>query len=253
MSTTIGNLRSIVASYMHRTTVDDLNTAGVSGPPLFDIGLYGFNAARRKAERLADFKYAEADANLSIAAGGTLITAATGLPANSTIKRVNSVTLAVADGNIPIEFLTNDEWLDRIRRQIGRVAYNPAATLASLGFSEINPIAYQQAQTIVLLPAAQFIYPVATVINVVRFMPDYTADASTDFFCQWAPEYLQWECCLEVNKFFRRFSPKQEGNIDEVEVKAMADEALQSLLAWNSSMNIGTSTPPGAEAPQGKG
>lgn len=243
-TTTIGNIKDLVARYMGRTTAADLTVDS------FDIGLFGINAARRKVERLADLRYAEAQGDLSIAAAGTLITAVTGLTSGASVKRIQSVNLPIAGGDyIPIEFLTEDEWTSRVRRAIGRTAYSAAATLAGLGVTQTNPLAYQRGQTIFLVPAASFTFPVAAKVDVVQFMPDYTADGNTDFFTQWAPEYLQWQAILEVNKYFRRFAAKEmEATIDEKEVRAFAEEALQSLLAWNASMSIGTSTPPGTNA-----
>lgn len=247
MSTTIGNLKLIGATYLGRTSASDLTVNG------FDVGLFALNAARRKVERLADFRYAEINGSLSITSSGGALSAVTGLGSGSTVKRVINVELPVTSPDyIPVEFLTEREWTDRITRQIGRSVYIGTATLASLGVSNSNPIAYQQAQTLFLVPASQFTFPVAARINCVRFMPDYTADADTDFFTQWAPEYLQWQSILEMNKFFRRFAPKEEeATIDEKAVEAMANEALQTLLDWNAQLDGGTSTPPGTDAPKG--
>lgn len=239
MATTIGNLKSLIAAYLGRTSVSDLTVNS------FDLGLFGLNAARRKAERLADFRYAEIDGALAIATTGTLLSAMTGLLSGATVKRVKDVSLPVSDGSFPIEFLTEDEWANRVKRQVGRSIYSASSTLADLGVSNANPICYQQAQKLFLVPASQFTFPVSAGVTVVQFMPDYTADANTDFFTQWAPEYLQWEAILEINRHFRRFMEKQEGNLDVATIQAAADTELQSLLAWNASLDSETSTPPG--------
>ena len=78
-------------------------------------------------------------------------------------------------------------------------------------------------------------------------MPDYVTN-ETDFFTTYAPEALHWQAIIECNKFWRRFVPKQESNIDEGEVQKMADTALASLIAWDVSTTKNTSTPE-AQAP----
>lgn len=246
MGSTVLQIKQQMASYMGKQAVADLNPSTDMGGINIDLGLYALNTARRKFERAHDFKYAEINGALSITASGGLITAATGLGAGATIKRVVDVELPIAGGDyIPIEFMTEDAWTARVRRQVGRQAYDPLATLASLGVSDENPIAYQQGQTIFLAPAAQFTFPVAARLNVVRFMADYTTDADQDFFCDYAPDALLWSGLLELNKLFRRYAPKQEGNISDEEIVAFAAESTQALMKWDTETVRGTSTPGG--------
>lgn len=163
------------------------------------------------------------------------------------VKRVTSVQLPVASsGYQPIEFMTEDEWVARLRRQIGRQPYNASLTLTQLGVTaNMNPVCYQQGQALFLDPS-----PGTTIaqLNVTRWMPDYVT-SNTDFFTDYAPEALQWRAILECNKFWRRFVPKQTENVDEAEVQKLADDALQSLIAWDISTARGTSTPE-AQAPK---
>lgn len=246
MSDTVLTLKERIAAYLGRTTVDDLNPVNLTpaGPDI-DLGLYALNAAARKVQRMIDLRYAEAYGALSVADVGGLFSAIAGLPAGSTVKNVINVLLPVAGGDyIPTEFLTDREWSDRLTRAVGRQPYDATKTLAQLGMANDNPIAYQQAQTIFLAPASQFTFPVAARVNVVRFMPPYAFDADHDFIMDFGAEYLLWEGILEVNKFFRRFVPKEESNISEDEVEALRDKALSSFIEWNAKLDAGTSTPP---------
>lgn len=163
-----------------------------------------------------------------------------------TIKRVTGVNLPITSPDyVPCEFLTAEEWQDRVRRQTGRTPYSPTATLTNIGVSSGNPVAYQDGQRIFLVPASQFTFPVVVSLRVYRFLPDYSADSDHDFFCDIAPEYLQWQAILEANKYFRRFIDKQESNVNEAAVEAMAQEALQTLLLWDNDITKDTSTPAG--------
>lgn len=166
------------------------------------------------------------------------------------IKRIVDVELVTADGDsIPIEFLQNDERNRRVRRAGGRDAYNTAKTLAAIGNSQINPLAYQQGQIIQLDPPAGFAFPVTAKLSVVQFLPDYAAVGDSDFFTQFAPDFMLWRGILETNNYFRRFATRQEGGIDEKFVQSMADNAFQALATWNTSLVKSTSTPEAAPQP----
>lgn len=240
MATTITNLKDLVAIGLGRTSATDLTINGV------DYGIYALNAARRYIERAHDFKYAESDVYLSVPSTGGLITAcyATSALTGTAIgvKRIDSILLPLTANSeyVPIEFLTNDAFVSRVRRAVGRAVFDATKTLAALGFSTENTLAYQNGQTIFLHP---FTSTTTVRMNVCRWMPDYTTGSDTDFFTAYGPEVLQWAAVLEVNKYFRKFAEKQEGNIDEVAVKTMRDEALRTLIEWDVSIVRGTSTP----------
>lgn len=172
----------------------------------------------------------------------TGVAVVTAVGATVDVKRVRRVSLPIAGGDyLPVEFMTQDAWLARVRQQTGRAVYTPANTLAQSGIYQINPVAYQQAQSLLLVPVAQYTFPIVSKLDVVQFMPDYTQDSDSDFFTENAPEYLQWAAICEGNKYWKDFVARQEGNLDEP--KQNADEALQSLIAWDASLSESTSTP----------
>lgn len=160
------------------------------------------------------------------------------------VKRVSNVLLPIAQGiYVPIEFLTNDEWNERVMRLVGREHYNSVKTAEEVGISQFNAVAYQQAQTIVLVPPSLFTFPVTAKLSIVKWLPDYVSTNDTDFFTQFAPDFLIWRAIVEINNYFKVFSPKTEGNIDQTFVQGMADAALQALIAWDMSITTGTTTP----------
>lgn len=164
--------------------------------------------------------------------------------ASATIKRIQTVALPVAGGDYqPIEFLTEDAYTARAKMQIGRQQYNATKTLPALGTATGNPVAYQQGQTIYLAPGGLLSFPVVARLDVTRWMPDYTAGTDTDFFTIYAPEALQWLAVLELNKFWKIYAPREEGNVDEENVQAMADKAVAALIQWDNGITAGTSTP----------
>lgn len=165
-----------------------------------------------------------------------IVTAAIG------IKRVKYVSLPIASGDYEVvEFLTNDQFLSRIRMQTGRQYWNPTMNLAQLGVYQNNPLAYQNAQTIYIVGTA---YPIIAQLNIVQWMPDYVNTTDSDFFTTYGSDFLQWQTVLEINKRFKYFTVRQEGDLDEALVTSLAQQALQDLIAWDSGVESGTSETP---------
>lgn len=187
----------------------------------------------------------------------------TGAPvvANTTglvgVKRIKYVSLPLGSGEYePIEFMTSDQFTARQRMQIGRQNFNPTMTLGALGVSTLgNPLAYQNGQSI-YLAGANIPLPIISQLSIVQWLPEYTDPSDTDFITQYGPEFLQWQSILEINKVFKRYAPKQEGNIDEEAVQSEASAALQTLIEWDNGTVRGSSTPgvqlgQQTQAPQG--
>lgn len=173
--------------------------------------------------------------------GALTITQTTGTIA---IKTIQNVMLAVAGGDyFSIEFLTNNEWNERVQRQVGREHYNAAKTMEEIGVYTTNPVCFQQGQDLFLVPANSFTFPVTTKLSIVRWLADYTSTTDTDFLIQRAPDFMMWATLIEVNKFFKPFVERQEGNLSEESLAANRDAAFSALLAWDSSIAGGTTTP----------
>ena len=173
--------------------------------------------------------------------GAATVAAVTG---TVSIKRISSIQLPIADSDyLPVEFLTNDEWNLRVRRQTGLPRYNTAKNLQQLGVYSSYPVCYQHGQSIYLVPASQYTFPVLTRLDVVRFMPDYTAYTDSDFFTNYAADFLQWEALIGTNKYFKEFAEREEGNLDESELTEMRDRAFEAVINWDNALRNATSTP----------
>jgi len=238
---TIGNIKSLIAAYFIK---EDGTPAAVSDFVIdgTDILLPAINNARRQAELAYDFNFAQCDAQLILAdVNGASIEDAT-LYGGSTavvVKNPRSVLVPVTGGDwYPLEFISNDAWVRRVQSQIGRRTYDSTKTLVQLGVTQTNPVAVINGRTIVIVPSAQFTYPITIWMNVTRFLPNYTDDSTEDFFTKYAPEYLQWRTILDVNKKWKNFVPRTEGNIDENAIEGFAQEALASLIAWDRAGEI---------------
>lgn len=234
----IGTIRDTVAAYLKMPLANFI----INGVDTLTIAL---NNARRTAERGHDFNYSQTNLNLVIASTGTDINTAVDPVSGNIIgiKRIQNVSLPVIGGVLPIEFLSNDDWNARLRRQLGRMPYNPNMDFRQLGIANQNPVCYQQGQSLFLVPSTQFTFPITAQLSVVQWMPDYVNNTDTDFFVQYAPEYLQWQAMLEGNKLWEVFVERVEGKLTEANLQTFASSALGALLEWDRSISDGTSMP----------
>jgi hypothetical protein len=80
-------------------------------------------------------------------------------------------------------------------------------------------------------------------LDALQFMPDYVNSSDTDFFLQIAPEYMMWQGILECNKLTKSFVQRREGNLEEPNLEAFAQQAFHSLIEWDLSISQMTGTP----------
>lgn len=231
--------QNLIAAYLKQP----VSTFSQNGENLL---AYAINQARHRAELAHDFYLAQTVAQLSVAATGSNISGAVPVGGGTAIlvKRVRHVLLVLNDADLlPIEFMTNEQLWERIRRQVGRQAWNPASTLASLGVSTVNPVAYQDGPNIFLYPASSFTFPITVQLDVIQFMPDYVNPSDEDFFLQNCADYLQWQSIVDGNRYWKELVPRQEGNIEESSAVEAAATAFAAMLQWDIDIRKSTSTP----------
>ncbi len=165
-------------------------------------------------------------------------------PAALKVKRVKFVSLPIGNGDYqPVEFLSNDQFLSRIRMQIGRQAFNAVKNLSMLGgVGLVNPVAYQNDNTL-YLSGGGITFPIIAQLNIVQWLADYVNNSDTDFFTIYGQEYLIWQTVLEINKKFKWLTVRQEGDVAEANAQAAATAALQTLIAWDAGIEDGNTEP----------
>lgn len=159
------------------------------------------------------------------------------------IKNIDNILCPITGGYAPIEYLTQETWMERVRQQIGRQPFTPANTIGQYGLALQNPVAVQQGQQIYLYLPNQFTYPITVQLDALQFMPDYVSNSDTDFFLQVAPEAMIWQGILECNKLTKSFVQRREGNLEEPNLEAFAQQAFQSLIEWDLSISQMTGSP----------
>lgn len=232
MSTTVGQMKSIVTLLLGNTNLTDYINSGQ------DLILVAMNNARRSVERLHDFNYSRVTGTLSVASSGGDLTAIQVNSASVVLKRIYTVSLPVSAGDyIPVEFMTEKDFSDRLQRQVGRTPYDSSLTAADYGISSTAVVAYQRGQVLFLYPPSQITFPITARIDIVEFLPDYTADGNTDFLLTYGTDYIQWATIYELNKMVKAFVPRAETEIQSEEIAGNMQSAYQSLLAWDNSIN----------------
>jgi len=251
MSMTVGDIQNLIAAFAGAASG---STSRYTPAELvfnnIDFTLLAMNNARRTVERVRDLFYAATDVTLSIASSGGNLDAATEV-GNSTlvkVKKVQAVSVPISGGYLPIEFLSNDTYVERVRRQVGRTAYAAGNTATQYGITQTTPVAIQQGKVITLQPASGFTFPVSARLDVVRFLPDYEEPDESDFIMEACPEFLQWQGIVELNRLVKQFGLRPlEGDV--AEPADLAAQAMQTLLAWDDSLRGGTTDLPATGAP----
>jgi hypothetical protein len=239
---TIPDLKNLICGYLSEETGTTL-VPGDFVVNTVDMLLLSINSAKRQAQSLNDFFYCQQECMMPIDSNGTTLDDVTDLNAVSVdVKRILEVLVPISGGFIPIEFISNDARLARLRRIVGDAPYSATMTAADFGADEINPRAYQRGRWIHLEPADQFTFPVECRFEAITFLPDYTG-AEVDFILTNGWRYLMWKAIQELNTNIKEFVPRQEGNIDSAEVAGFAAEAFGALIAWDKSIAESTTTP----------
>lgn len=163
------------------------------------------------------------------------------------IKRIEAAY--VTDGFSPIELISREKWQARVKNFTGRdhtVAYVPQ-----------YPVIVQHGRVLYLHESEGDIADNSTFyFDVVRFIPDYGSDLSTDWFLTDAHEYLFWQGIVELNKLTKEFVPIEEGNLEEPVAKAQEamETAIMRDIAYRKAMEERiTGLPPGVTPTQPKG
>lgn len=231
----IGELKETVAAYVQKPLAE-LTIGGV------DLVLKALNNAKKKAERLHDWNCEEATVVGTATAGVGSWQNLPLLSGGDPIKVKQPVTFFLStEGNLlPLFHHTKTLGAIRVKERIQRLMTDfdtrygrddePTYRLVT-NFNNRAP--YQ-----VYVHGAQYqMYPVPTedktiVIDVDRWLPDYTSDDDEDFFTEHGADYLMYAAIVEINMLTQTFVPQTEGNLAPPE-KAR-DEAYAGLVEYDN-------------------
>jgi len=232
MALTFLQMQNEVAAYANRA-----NASFVIGS--VDILKRAINKARKWAESRHNFELSKVSVRIpsvSLTTGGALSTAVDNVDGTTpvNVKLVERAFLASPTGEtFPVELVSRNYHVRRLQRRFENVMttaeMTPArSTVLFQGFSIV-----QQGGTIYVTPpnSAQFagLTTIPVYLDVVRWRPDYSADADTDFFLDHCVEFILYRSLYQLNLHL-----KEDQRIP-ISKDALAD-AWDTVIQWDTSL-----------------
>jgi hypothetical protein len=228
---TIGQLKSVCATYVGKA-VADLTVNGI------DLAMLALNSARLEAEQLHDFVLSQVLVEIDVddLAGASLGTAKLlGTETAVGVKSIIHAGLTQDDGSItPIGLLSNKT---KKRQELADEAYTyydselRYPSDATVRQSTSGMMLLQQGNTLYRYPLGQSGDVTTVVLEVYRWMPDYTQDSDTDFFTERAHNYMKWAAICEINHLAKHFLPREEGNLPPPYKEKQ--QAFEAMALWD--------------------
>lgn len=237
MALTFAQIRSEVAAYMNRT-----EASFVIGS--VDILKRAVNKARKSAEMRRNFELCRLSVkvpSVSLSTGGSLDTAvdnADGVTAVN-VKLVERAFLQLngSGDTVPVEFNSRNYHIQRLRRRYDDITSTSDVTPAQQSVLFQGLTVVQQGRTVYVSPPNSIQFGGASTIPVffdaVRWRPDYSADADTDFFLDHCTEYILYRSIYQLNLHLK------EDQRVAVSAAALAD-AWAAVVEWDKSLIAGT-------------
>jgi hypothetical protein len=236
---TVANLKARVASYLNLETSDLIVNS-------IDLGLDAINSAHRYAQQQHDFEFAKVPVpySLNLVTGGVL-TPASYLGVEIEVKRVILPWSTNADGTKarPLHFEQRGSMAAALNREWGMRPWDYRMTDPPLPVSNtvLVPTLVQLGQTLSLYPADQNTWgtsgSVGLILDVVRFFPEYTQPTSdNDFILQYGTEFLFWYALQQLNKKYKEFVPREEGNLDDTYLEKERNKSWDDFLTWDAGL-----------------
>lgn len=228
-----GELQTTVAAYLHRDAGDFVFGS-------VNILKGAINRARKYAEKRNEFDFTKVPARLSSVplTTGALISTATDLSGNSlSVKQIERAW--TADGSYNklqfLEFMDYQSYQNRLQRRglnYFEGTLHPLSNTTSAMSNPLPPTLMQHGERVYIMPEDQQIWgtsPVNLRLDVVRWMPDYSADADTDFFLTHGEDWMLYRSLIELQFYLKEDQRVQIG-------AAVMQEAWDTMLKWNASL-----------------
>jgi len=218
-------VKKTVAAYLSRPT----SVFVVDGVDLLSNAV---NLARQHAEKLIDFEFSKARAKLpsvSVSTGAlfTSIVTLDGSPIRTKGIERAWTTDATLSRKYPLEILSSNAWEARLARKFDQTDPRldaPSHVIAS-------PTLILHGDRLYVEPSTLF--GTGTTIDlrlhVVKWLPDYVADADTDFILDVGAEWVIYRSIQQLN-----FHLKEDQRL-ELQAQVVND-AWEALRRWNTSV-----------------
>jgi hypothetical protein len=224
-------MKAMVAAYMQR----DAATFTVGTTDLLSAAI---NGARKWAELERNFELNRVQAQLSVSlqngsdiSNMKLLDGSTAVDAKSLIKGFLPMP-DNANGWFPIDVIMRDKHIEQVQRH-----YETVTNLATVTQRQPSLVPFfrivRLGNTVYLTPADTSALggsdPITVRFDIIKFLPDYSADADTDFLLQRCENFMLLRSAYQLNFFLK---DDQRINISE----AVLNSAWHSVVVWDSTL-----------------
>ena len=240
----IGQLKTAITDYLQisfRPSGESDNDAAILAKG-DSLALIALNNARKSAERVHDFQFANKKVELSVGSSGAALSGALlyvpgGTASGSaSVKGILGAWLKDDDGyaNSPIQLISSKHlWEQMTETKHVNGLYDRYPADRTNDPLLVRRYLYRQDDKLWLYPNADD--PLSVVLDATCWLDDYTDDADTDWFTQHGQDYMMWAGICELNKLFQTFVPRQEGSLPSPSKDR--DRALQQLIVLDSHLS----------------
>lgn len=237
---TVGQIKEVVAGYLHKTTTDFVKGSGATE---IDLLLLALNNARKTAERFYDFSICRRRGYFSVTNGATDWRNPTWFSGTGTARKIKTWYERVSGGSDAGAY----GGVDRVLRQLtqeqvaklyAREDYLEAPLWSTERYlsDQDSPLACDPllGQNYIVTEGNNFYYypqsatTKVIVVDAFYHWPAWTTGTTTDWWTENAEEFLIWQTLVEANRLPMQFVGNTEGNLPPPTKEA--NEALAKLV-----------------------
>ncbi len=237
---TVGQIKEVVAGYLHKTTTDFVKGSGATE---IDLLLLALNNARKTAERFYDFSICRKRGYFSVTNGATDWRSPTWFSGTGTARKIKTWYERVSGGSDAGAYGGVDRVLRQLtQEQVAKLYAREDYLEAPLWNTERylsdqeSPLARDPllGQNYIVTEGNNFYYyPQSTttkviVVDAFYHWPAWTTGTTTDWWTENAEEFLIWQTLVEANRLPMQFVGNTEGNLPPPTKEA--NEALTKLV-----------------------
>jgi len=246
---TVGQIKEVVAGYLHKTTTDFVKGSGATE---IDLLLLALNNARKTAERFYDFSICRKRGYFSVTNGATDWRSPTWFSDSGTARKIKTWYERVSGGSAAGAY----GGVDRVLRQLtqeqvaklyAREDYLEAPLWSTERYlsDQDSPLARDPllGQNYIVTEGNNFYYypqsatTKVIVVDAFYHWPAWTTGTTTDWWTENAEEFLIWQTLVEANRLPMQFVGNTEGNLPPPTKEA--NEALTKLVQMEKDSTEG--------------
>lgn len=246
---TVGQIKEVVAGYLHKPTTEFVKGSGATE---IDLLLLALNNARKTAERFHDFSACRKRGHFTVTNGATDWRSPTWFSGSGTARKIRTWYERVSGGTAAGAYGGVDRVMrvlsqDQVARLYAREDYQEAPLWTTERYlsdaaSSVSRDPLLGQNYIVLEGNNFYFYPQSTTSKVIvvdgfYWWTAWSSSSTTDWWTENAEEFLIWQTLVEANRLPMLFTGNLEGNLPPPVKEAQA--ALANLVQADKDSSEG--------------